>query len=165
LAVSSYNLALPVRRVSSGSARGGLGGLASVTEQARGAGQIGDDGQQAHPSAAARRRCATRRRLVTNVVSRVLDGEERVLGPLAAVEPHEVGIPLLVLVELLFGAEKSGRRDQNRQRIEMLTERFPVLPLGIAIVRRYAIVRAEVERRGRRKSDFDRRVSGWAYLR
>jgi len=93
--------------------------------------------------------------LDTNVVSRVLDGDERVLGPLGAVEPHDVGIPLLVLAELLFGAEKSGRRDQNRRRIQVPTERFPVLPMGLAIVQRYAIVRADIERRGRRKSDFD----------
>ena len=72
--------------------------------------------------------------LDTNVVSRVLDGDERVLGTLGAVEPHDVGIPLLVLAELLFGAEKSGRRDQNRRRIQLLTERFPVLPMGLAIV-------------------------------
>jgi len=54
LAVASYNLALPVRRVSSGSARGGLGRLAPVTEEARGAGEVGDDGQEAHATAAAR---------------------------------------------------------------------------------------------------------------
>jgi predicted nucleic acid-binding protein len=30
-----------------------------------------------------------------------------------------------------------------------------MLPLGLAVVRRYAVVRADVERRGRRKSDFD----------
>jgi hypothetical protein len=54
LAVSSYNLALPVRWGASGSARGGLGGLAAVTEEARGAGEVGDDGQQTHASAAAR---------------------------------------------------------------------------------------------------------------
>ena len=30
-----------------------------------------------------------------------------------------------------------------------------MLPLGLAIARRYAVVRADVERRGRRKSDFD----------
>jgi tRNA(fMet)-specific endonuclease VapC len=93
--------------------------------------------------------------LDTNVVSRVLDGDERVLGPLAAVEPHDVGIPMLVLAELLFGAEKSGRREENRRRVQVVTERFPVLPIGLAIAERYAAVRAEVERHGRRKSDFD----------
>jgi len=93
--------------------------------------------------------------LDTNVVARLLDGDERVLRHLVDIEPSEVGIPLLVLAELYFGAEKSERRDQNRARIQRLTEHFPMLPMGLEIVRRYAVVRADVERRGRRKSDFD----------
>jgi tRNA(fMet)-specific endonuclease VapC len=93
--------------------------------------------------------------LDTNVVVRLLDGDERVLAHLADVDPRDVGIPLLVVAELLFGAEKSARREQNRARVQRLTESFPLLPLGLAIVRRYAVVRAEVEQRGRPKSDFD----------
>jgi predicted nucleic acid-binding protein len=89
--------------------------------------------------------------LDTNVVSRVLDGDERALGALAAVEPQEVGIPLLVLAELVFGAEKSARREENWKRVEVITQRFPVLPMTLSLVERYAAVRAAVERRGRRK--------------
>ena len=44
--MSSYN-ALPVRRGSSGSAGGRLGWLAAVTKEARGASEVGDDGQEA----------------------------------------------------------------------------------------------------------------------
>ena len=54
MAVASYNLTLPERRGSSGSAGGGLGRLAAVTKEARGASEVGDDGQEAHASAAAR---------------------------------------------------------------------------------------------------------------
>lgn len=93
--------------------------------------------------------------LDTNVVVRLLDGDERVLRRLADVEPREVGIPLLVLAELLFGAEKSVRRDDNRARVHHLMQQLSMLPVGLAVVRRYAVVRAEVERLGRRKSDFD----------
>ena len=93
--------------------------------------------------------------LDTNIVTRLLSGDERVLAHLADVDPSDVGIPLLVLAELLFGAEKSARRDENRARIQRLTESLRMLPLGLAIVRRYAVVRADVERRGQRKSDFD----------
>jgi tRNA(fMet)-specific endonuclease VapC len=93
--------------------------------------------------------------LDTNIVARLLDGDERVLGHLADVEPSDVGIPLLVLAELLYGAEKSARREQNPTRVQRLTETFPMLPLGFAVVRRYAVVRAEVEKLGRPKSDFD----------
>jgi len=93
--------------------------------------------------------------LDTNVVARLLDGDERVLAHLGDVDPSDVGIPLLVLAELLFGAEKSARRDENRARVQRLTESLRMVQLGLAIVRRYAVVRAEVERRGRSKSDFD----------
>jgi tRNA(fMet)-specific endonuclease VapC len=71
------------------------------------------------------------------------------------VDHSDAGIPLLVLAELLFGAEKSARRDENRARIQRLTESLRIVPLGLAIARRYAVVRADVERRGRRKSDFE----------
>ena len=47
--------------------------------------------------------------LDTNVVVRLLAGDERVLAHLSDVDPSDVGIPLLVLAELLFGAEKSAR--------------------------------------------------------
>ena len=93
--------------------------------------------------------------LDTNIVARLLDDDARLLRRLAGVSARDVGLPLLVLAELLFGAEKSNKRDKNSARIHHLTERFPVLPVSIAIVRRYAAVRASVERRGRRKSDFD----------
>ncbi|MEP7051030.1 MAG: type II toxin-antitoxin system VapC family toxin [Pseudomonadota bacterium] len=90
-----------------------------------------------------------------NIVTRPLKGDERALGHLADVEPSDVGIPLLVLDELLFGAEKSVRKEQNGARIEQMTETFPMLPLGLTVVRRYAAERAQLERSGRRKSDFD----------
>ena len=93
--------------------------------------------------------------LDTNIVARLLDDDARLLRRLAGVSARDVGLPLLVLAELLFGAEKSNKRDKNSARIHHLTERFPVLPVSIAIVRRYAAVRASVERHGRRKSDVD----------
>lgn len=93
--------------------------------------------------------------LDTNIVARLLDGDERVLSRLVGVEPNDVGIPLLVLAELLFGAEKSARREQNRARVRRLTETLPMVPVGLGVVGRYAVVRAQVERVGRPKSDFD----------
>jgi predicted nucleic acid-binding protein len=53
--------------------------------------------------------------LDTNIVTRLLKGDERVLGHLADVEPSDVGIPLLVLAELLFGAEKVGSQGAKRR--------------------------------------------------
>ena len=42
--------------------------------------------------------------LDTNIVTRLLKGDESVLNHLADVEPNDVDISLLVLAELLFGA-------------------------------------------------------------
>ena len=66
----------------------------------------------------------------TNIVSRLLQGDERVLSHLADVEPSDVGIPLLVLVELLFGAEKSARKEQNGARIKQMTRNLSHAPAG-----------------------------------
>ncbi len=93
--------------------------------------------------------------LDTNVVVRVLGGDQRALERLRGVEPADVGIPLVVLAELWFGAEKSTRRQENQARVQRLTEHFKVVVPGPAIAKRYAVIRAAVERVGRRKSDFD----------
>ncbi len=93
--------------------------------------------------------------LDTNVVARLLDKDARVSQRFAAVAADSVGMPLVVLAELLFGVEKSARREQNRIRLERFAAGVRVLPFDAALAARYAVVRAEVERKGRSKTDFD----------
>jgi len=93
--------------------------------------------------------------LDTNVVARLLDNDARVAPRFAAVATDSVGMPLVVLAELLFGVEKSSRREQNRTRLERFAAGVRVLPFDVAVAARYAAVRAEVERKGRSKTDFD----------
>ena len=64
-------------------------------------------------------------------------------------------MPLVVPAELLFGVEKSSRREQNRARLQRFAAGVRVLPFDVAVAARYAAVRAEVERKGRSKTDFD----------
>jgi len=56
---------------------------------------------------------------------------------------------LVVLAELLFGVEKSSRREENRVRLQRFAAGVSVLPFDVALAARYAVVRAEVERKGR----------------
>ena len=79
----------------------------------------------------------------TNVVARLLDNDARVAPRFAAVAADSVGMPLVVLAELLFGVEKSSCREQNRARLERFAAGVRVLPFDVALAARYAAVRAE----------------------
>jgi tRNA(fMet)-specific endonuclease VapC len=85
--------------------------------------------------------------LDTNVAIRVLnqdvDLEARRGGSL------EMFLSLTVVGELLFGAEKSRRPEANRDRIDRLIERCPVVPQDIDTARRYGTVKAMLQSRGR----------------
>jgi tRNA(fMet)-specific endonuclease VapC len=72
-----------------------------------------------------------------------------------AVAADSIGMPLVVPAELLFGVEKSSRREQNRARLQRFAAGVRVLPFDVAVAARYAAVRADVERKGRSKTDFD----------
>ena len=48
---------------------------------------------------------------------------------LAAVPSSEIGIPIVAVAELLFGAYKSTRRKENLARITALRRSIAVLPL------------------------------------
>lgn len=85
------------------------------------------------------------------------DGSVRIVRSTSCreIRARDVGIPMVVLAELWFGAEKSTRKDANRTRIERLTTQVTVHTLGPTVARRYGMVRADIEQQGRRKSDFD----------
>lgn len=93
--------------------------------------------------------------LDTNIAAAALNAHAKVLSRLATLPTDEVGLPLLALGELLFGVHNSKRVVENRMKVEALRRRFPILAVTEALVERYSIVRADLERRGRRKTDID----------
>ena len=93
--------------------------------------------------------------LDTNIVIAALNGDGRVLSRLAAIPLKDTIIPLIVIAELLYGAQRSVRKEANLARVRQLGERFRVAPIDAAIVERYSVARAQVESKGRAKSDFD----------
>ena len=63
--------------------------------------------------------------------------------------------PLWCWRSFSFGVEKSARREYNRARLQRFAAGVRVLPFDVAVAARYAAVRAEAERKGRSKTDFD----------
>ncbi len=74
---------------------------------------------------------------------------------LAAVAASEVGIPIVAVAELLYGAHKSRRREENLARVAALRRSVAVLPLTDRVVDLYGQNRVALEARGVVKSDFD----------
>jgi tRNA(fMet)-specific endonuclease VapC len=93
--------------------------------------------------------------LDANIAIAALNSVEAVRSRLEDVPASEVGIPIVALAELTFGAYKSQRREANLQRIAVLRRSITVLNLDDAIVDLYGSTRATLERRGIVNSDFD----------
>jgi len=93
--------------------------------------------------------------LDANIAIAAMNGVAAVRSHLVDVPSSEVGIPIVALAELTFGAYKSQRRDANLERIAALRRSITVLNLDDGIVDLYGSTRAALERRGIVKSDFD----------
>jgi len=93
--------------------------------------------------------------LDANIAIAALNGVPAVQNRLSDVRLADVGIPIVALAELTFGAHKSKRREENLARIAALRREIAVLPLTEAVADLYGSIRAELESRGFVKSDFD----------
>ena len=61
----------------------------------------------------------------------------------------------IAIAELVYGARRSRRVDENLARLAALREEFETMPVSDAVVDRYGAVRADLQKRGVTKSDFD----------
>lgn len=93
--------------------------------------------------------------LDTNIVIAAFNGVEVVRNKLAALDVADIGIPLPVVGELLYGAHRSSKKAANLGRITQLRATFAVLPVDEAVVERYGELRADLHRNGLSRSDFD----------
>lgn len=93
--------------------------------------------------------------LDTNVVIAALNGNDAVRARLATIAPGDVCLAVVVLAELLHGARRSRRSAENLARLNALADTLATLDVDRAVAERYGVVRAQLESRGRPKSDFD----------
>lgn len=93
--------------------------------------------------------------LDANIAVAALNGVATVQRQLAAIPAVDVGLPIVAVAELLFGAYKSKRRDENLRRVAALRRSVTTLPLTDGVVERYGATRAALEAVGLVKSDFD----------
>lgn len=86
--------------------------------------------------------------LDTNMVSRVMRDDVRVLRRLAATPRRLVSLSVIAEMELRFGLEKKGNPARLVEQFAEVTQKIAVAPLPKDIAKHYARVRTELERRG-----------------
>jgi len=100
--------------------------------------------------------------LDTNLCIRVLRDRPRALQTRFNLEADALCISTIVLTELLHGAAKSARPQQNRQEVERFAARLEVLPFDAAAANHAADIRASLERAGTIIGGYDLLIAGHA---
>ena len=88
--------------------------------------------------------------LDTNICIYFLKGmNENIRRILLEKHPDEIKICSIVQAELLYGAEKSIKKEENLKNIEEFLFPFQIVPFGEKESNSYAKIRAELEKEGR----------------
>ena len=80
----------------------------------------------------------------------------------AAADNDRMLTSTIVVAELIYGAECSTRREENRRGIHQKLSQIEVVPVTPAIADRFGVVKAQLRSRGRLKADFDLMITATA---
>ncbi len=100
--------------------------------------------------------------LDTNTASWLLKGQPNVAARLAATMPESICLSAVTEAELLYGVAKRPEEKKLRAAVDELLAAIDVLPWTSATARRYATIRADLERRGRPLGALDLMIAAHA---
>lgn len=87
--------------------------------------------------------------LDTNICIYFLKGQyPQLLDRMLSYKPDDIKISSMVKAELLYGVEKSKRRDENRDKLRKFLLPFEIIPFNDRAAAEYSVIRAEMEKRG-----------------
>jgi tRNA(fMet)-specific endonuclease VapC len=85
--------------------------------------------------------------LDTNIIIGLFANDTAILNQLA--QSDDIFVPAIVLGELYYGAEKSGRVARNRQRIEQFTQANVILGIDATTATYYGRIKQRLQASGR----------------
>jgi tRNA(fMet)-specific endonuclease VapC len=89
----------------------------------------------------------------TNVIIKMLVNDQAAIDLLSKVE--KAYVPVQVVGELFYGAEKSTRRQENMNLFENVLADFEILPTSRATAVSYAVIKANLAKAGHNIPDND----------
>jgi tRNA(fMet)-specific endonuclease VapC len=104
----------------------------------------------------------TRFMLDTNAVSGLVKGQPKVTARFKAEAPDRVCLSAVTEGEMLFGVARRPEARRLRAAVSELLAAIDVLPWTSATARRYATLRASLERQGRRLGALDLMIAAHA---
>jgi tRNA(fMet)-specific endonuclease VapC len=84
-----------------------------------------------------------------------LRGRESVRDHVTAVGPESIGISIITLAELRYGAACSARPEANQQAIDAFISAIDVLDIDLKIAHAFGDIKAELRKQGMLIEDFD----------
>jgi len=87
--------------------------------------------------------------LDTNTCIYALKGKGGTVDRLRLHSPDDLGVTIITLAELWFGARKSARPESTRREVDAFLKPFDVLPFDHAAAEAYGRLRFELEHLGR----------------
>lgn len=91
----------------------------------------------------------------TDILIYSLKGLPEVMDHLQRTATTPKAVSVISYGELLYGARKSARADENLARVRRLGEVLPVIDVSPAIMEAFGSLKARLEQDGRRLDDFD----------
>jgi len=95
----------------------------------------------------------------TDILVYSLKGQPQVLGHLQRTASDPKAISVISYGELLYGAQKSARVDENLARVRRLGEVLPIIEVSPAIMEAFGSLKARLELDGRRLDGHHHRLS------
>ena len=90
----------------------------------------------------------------TDILIYSLKGQSEVMGHLQRTATAPKALSVISYGELLYGARKSARPDENLARVRRLGEVLPVIDVSPAVMEAFGSLKARLEQDGRRLDDF-----------
>jgi len=87
--------------------------------------------------------------LDTNTCVYAIKRLPQVIQRLKALSPEDLGVTIITVAELWFGARKSSRPERTRASVDAFLQPFEVIPFDKVAAEPYAEIRLRLERLGR----------------
>ena len=101
--------------------------------------------------------------LDTNIISYWMRGDKRVIGRIKKHSPSDLSLSTITLAEILYGIEKSPMKKGERgYKIKQISSLLELYSFDEAAAGEYAVIRAQLERKGMVISERDTQIASIA---